>query len=153
MVVHLAGAKLAAQDLDQVVSADTQLVGAAQTTSTINMTTSAQDLTGTSLTVTTTYANTLVGIWALFDVTYTNAADVGTAGAVFIGTAVVDGITQSGEAHFNGFRSTSAGMWITTLAAAGAHTIKLQGRVTGSMTGSAQTNATHTKWHAFVLGP
>lgn len=152
MAVHLAGAKLAAQDMDQVVSADTQLIGAAQTTTTINMTTTAQDLTGTSLTFTTSYANTLIGVWAVFDVNM-STTDATTNAIVFIGTCLVDGVVQSGEAHAGANRVTCAQYWIATLTSAGSHTIKLQGKVNSLGAGSTQTNNVHTKWTGFVLGP
>lgn len=148
-----AGQKLAAQDLDQLVSSTTQIIGAAQTTSLQSMTLSAADLTGTSLTFTTLYANTKVTIWGCFDVSYTSLSDTAIGTKLFVGTCLVDGVTLSGEAHFNGTRATVFQEWITTLVAAGSHTIKLQGLVTASLTGACQTNSIHTKWHALVLGP
>lgn len=140
-----AGQKQAAQDLDQLVSSTTQLLGAAQTTATISMGASAADLTGTSLTFNTVYANTKIGIWAVYD------AAVVTGTPLFIGTCLVDGVLQAGEAHFGGvnaMRGTCAGMWLTTLTSPGSHTIKLQGSGSGT-----QTFSIHTKWHALVLGP
>lgn len=140
-----AGQKLAAQDLDQLVSNTTQLLGAAQLTSSLAMGASASDLTGASATFNTLYANTKVGIWAVYDVQITTGAPI------FIGTCLVDGVTVSGEAHLggvNGLRGTCAGMWLVTLTASGSHTVKIQGSGSGTT-----TFATHTKWHAIVEGP
>jgi hypothetical protein len=143
-----AGQKLAASDLDQILTTSSQLIGGAQTTGSITLTTSTVDLTGSSVTFTTTYANTKFALWAVFDV------QAGSSGGsvTFIGTAVVDGTTLSGgEAHLSagsGTRVTLPQMWIGTLAAAGSHTIKLQG--TGN---TYQTLGTHTKWHCLVFGP
>lgn len=142
--------------LDTVGSTAFQSVGAAQTTSSINMGAAFADLTGTSLTFTTQYANTKINIWASFDVTFTNNIDVGAGGTVFVGAAMVDGVSlaSSGEAHFNGVRTTAFQQWATTLAAAGSHTIKLQGRYNGTApTGNIQALSVHTRWTGLVFGP
>lgn len=143
-----AGQKLAASDLDQILTTSSQFIGGAQTTATITFTGATVDLTGSSVTFTTTYANTKYALWAVFD------AQAGASGgaATFVGTAVLDGSTiAAGEGHLtaaNGTRATVAQMWIGTLPLAGSHTIKLQG--TGN---SYLTNGTHTKWHCLVFGP
>jgi hypothetical protein len=148
-VTFTAGQKLAAQDLDQSVSATTQIIGAAANSHQA-CTGSAVDIAGTSLSFTTLYANTKITIWACFDVdsNSTTPANWGT----FVGTCLVDGAVQSGEAHFSGVRGTVFQEWITTLVAAGSHTIKLQETKSGG-SDTISTNATHTKWHALVLGP
>lgn len=144
-----AGQKLAAQDLDQLVSGTTQIIGAAANSHQA-CTGAGVDIAGTSLSFTTLYANTKITIWATFDVdsNSTVPANWGT----FVGTCLVDGVLQSGEAHFSGVRATVFQEWITTLVAAGSHTIKLQESKSGG-TDTISTNATHTKWHALVLGP
>jgi hypothetical protein len=150
-VTFTAGQKLAAQDLDQLVSGTTQTIGSAANSHQA-MTGSAADIAGTSLTFNTLYANTKVTIWAWFDVdsNSTTPANWGT----FVGFAVVDGtsLQSQGEAHAAGVRDTCSQGWIITLVAAGSHTIKLQGLKTGG-TDTVSTNATHTKWHALVEGP
>lgn len=140
-----AGSKVPASDLDLLVTNTTQMIGAAQTAATIVMTGSAIDLTGTSLTFSTQYTNTKIAIWAVFDVSV-------SANVTFVGTCLVDGTLQIGEAHGGGvanFRATCPGMWLTTLSAAGNHTIKLQGNAANTAT----TYSSHTKWHALVFGP
>lgn len=71
------------------------------------------------------------------------------AGTTTIGTAqcVVDGVVQSGIATFQAGaatlndRGTQAQMWQGTLAAAGSHTIHLEGTLPANM----EINAVHTK--------
>lgn len=141
--------------MDTLGSTGLQFISASQTTSSINLTGSFADLTGTSLTFTTQYANTKVGIWASFDATFTNNIDIGVGGAVLIGIVLVDGVQPTtAEAHFNGVRATVFQEWTTTLAAPGNHTIKLQGKYLGSApTGNIQTLSTHTRWAGLVFGP
>lgn len=154
MALPAAGNRITADLLAALANNSLQFIGSAQTAAPQNMTTVAADLTGTSLTFTTTYINTKITIWACYDVNYTNAADTPNLGSkLFVGTCLVDGTTQSGESHYNGPRATVFQEWITTLAASGSHTVKLQGLVNAALTGSCQTNATHTKWHALVFGP
>jgi hypothetical protein len=149
MAAPAAGQKITAAMLGQLTNNTTQKTGAAQTTGTLTMTTSAQDLTGTSLTFSVVYACTVM-IYACFDVTMIAAAV--TAGDVFVGTCVVDGGTVSGEAHLNAGRATVFQEWEVALAA-GSHTIKLQGQVTATTGGATTTGATHTKWHIWVPSP
>jgi hypothetical protein len=147
MPLPAAGAPITAQMLATLVNAELQTLGVAQTTSTITMTTTPQDLTA-STGFTTTYANTVMMCWAVFDV------DASLSAAnTFVGTLVVDGSTVSGgEAHlFGSVRATVTQMWIVTLAASGAHTIKLQGKQSAGS--GQQTQATHTKVHALIFGP
>ena len=147
MPLPAAGNRITADLLAALANNSLQFIGAAQTTATIGMTTTAQDLTGTSLTFTTTYPSTKMTIWACYDI------DMQSAGAsvIFVGTCLVDGTGQAGEAHQTVVRSTCFQEWITTLASSGSHTVKLQGKVTAGTTG--QTQGTHTKWHALVFGP
>lgn len=150
MALPAAGSLLTASVAGQLGTNALQMVGASAN-SVQAMTGSLVDIAGTSLTVTTTYANTKVAIWAVFDVD-NNANGTIANWSVFVGTAVVDSVVQSGEAHATGPRMTCEQMWIATLAAAGSHTIKLQGKSSGGSSG-CNTNPTHTKWHALVFGP
>lgn len=148
MALPAAGNRITADLLAALTNNSLQFIGATQTTSTITQTTTAADLTGTSLTFTTTYPNTKITIWACFDVTVTAGA------STFLGTCLVDGAGQTQEGHAGGvtsMRVTVFQEWIATLAGTGSHTVKLQGATT-SGTGT-QTNASHTKWHALVFGP
>jgi hypothetical protein len=78
------------------------------------------DLPGTTMTITTVEANTQVLLSAVFDVE-------NTGGDTFLGTCVVDGVSQPSEAHQKGInRITVAQSWLVTLASVGAHTVKLQ---------------------------
>jgi hypothetical protein len=118
-----AGQKLAASDLDQILTTVSQFIGGAQTTPTITHSGSTVDLTGTSVTFTTQYANTKYGLWGVFDV---QGGASGT-GVTFVGTAVLDGVTISaGQGLFSAAVGTRA-----TIA----------------------TNGIHTKWHVLVFGP
>src|SRR5882762_4382267 len=125
-MVYNAGQKFASSDADQLITSISQVVAAAQTTGSISMGAGTSDLTGSSASFTTTYANTKIMIWGVYDV-ITNGGVLIT----FVGTCVLDGATiPAGEAHSCGAttdRNTVAQMWITTLALAGSHTIKLQG--------------------------
>lgn len=144
-MTFLAGQKVSADQQNQLVSATTQLIGAAQTAASQAMGVSPADLTGASLTFSTSYANTKIGIWATYDV------EITTGTPLMIGICLVDGVTQAGEAHLgqvNAIRATVAQMWLTTLTSSGPHTIKLQGFGSG-----ATTFGVHTKWHAMVEGP
>lgn len=140
-----AGQKISTADLDTIGSVSFQFIGAAANTHQA-VTAGAADIAGTSLTFTTQYANTRVAIWAVYDPDSTGVT------SVFVGTCLVDGATQSGEAHSSTLRVTCAMMWIATLAAAGSHTIKLQSAKSGG-TDTINTNQVHTKWHALVFGP
>lgn len=140
-----AGQKLSTADLDTIGQKSFQFIGAAANShQAVNV--GAADIAGTSLTFTTQYANTPIGIWAVFDVDATGTADT------FLGTCVVDSVTQSGEAHSQCLRVTAPQYWIATLVAAGSHTVKLQSNKIGTAN-TLNTNAVHTKWHALVFGP
>jgi len=139
-----AGQKISTADLDTIGSVSFQFIGAIGTTHQAVGATA--DITGTSLTFTTQYANTKVGIWAVYDVDSTGVT------STFVGTCLVDGVVQAGEAHSTTLRVTCPSMWIATLTAAGSHTIKLQSAKSGG-TDTMNTNQVHTKWHALVFGP
>ena len=152
MAVPAAGQRITAAMLGKIPSTCTQIAGAQQTTSSINLGASAADLTGTSVTFTVAYACTIFVV-ASFDIHFTNGTDIGVTGAVGVGTLVVDGVTQSGQCEFNGQNASNAQVWQVPLAA-GSHTIKLQGaRLGPGPTGNIQTLATHTRWDAFVPSP
>lgn len=151
MAAPAAGNKITAALMGQLVNNTTQKIGAAQTTSTITMTATEQDLTGTSLTFSVAYACRIM-IVGIFDCDMNGTATA--AGVVFVGVVNVDGTSiggTSGEAHLNAGRATAPQQWIVDLTA-GSHTIKLRGKVTAA-TGISETNAGHTKWHAWVPSP
>jgi len=120
------------------------------------MTSSYQDLTGTSVTFTTQYANTKMLIIGIFDCAFTNGVDIGVTGAYLVGAAVVDGVNlhASGEAHYNGQRATVSQTWNVTLPLAGSHTVKLQATYFGpGPSGAIQTVGASTRWSGIVFGP
>lgn len=155
MALPQAGNRATADLLAGLVNNTLQFINASQTSFPQNMTSSPVDLTGTSVTFTTTYPNTKVWITAFFDVAFTNGVDIGVTGANFIGVALVDGVSlgSTAEAHFNGQKATVGQQWSTTLAAAGSHTIKLRGSYFGpGPSGNIQTGQS-TRWTGIVFGP
>jgi hypothetical protein len=152
MAAPAAGQRITAAMLGQVPNNCTQKQGAQQSTSSINLTGTAQDLTGTSVTFSVVYACTMIVV-ASFDIHFTNGVDIGVTGAVGVGTLVVDGVTQSGQVEFNGQNASNAQVWQVALTA-GSHTVKLQGSKLGpGTTGNIQTLSTHTRWDAWVPSP
>jgi len=152
MAAPAAGQKVTAALLGQLANNTIQKIGAQQTTSSINLTGTAADLTGTSVTFSVVYACTMIVV-ASFDIHFTNGVDIGVTGAVGVGTLVVDGVTQSGQVEFNGQNASNAQVWQVALSA-GSHTVKLQGsRLGPTPTGNIQTLATHTRWDAMVPSP
>lgn len=116
----------------------TTLLEANQTTATIAMTTSAQDLTGASVTFTTFGTNRQVSVTITVDADSSGISDIGIA------TCVVDGVALTGELHWGPTgRASYTRTWQTTLATAASHTIKIQGRRTGA-TNSFTTYSSHT---------
>ena len=113
------------------------------------LTTSFADVTGCSVSVTTTRANQVALVWATFDF------DVTTASAgVVQGRLDVDGSAQAGQVIGESVRlnreTKSGGPWIVTLATAASHTFKLQAQK--SMAGIAgQVLAAHTRIRVLVL--
>ncbi len=147
MAVPAAGQRITTAEQGQLVSNTLQQFSATQTTSTITMAAGVQDLTGATVTFTTTYANTKCKVIGVFDVEQS-----GTPADIFVGTCVVDGSSVSGEAHSAAVRDTCMQVWDFTLTAAGSHTIKLQGAKSGSAN-TVKTDATHTRLSVEVFGP
>lgn len=109
--------------------------------------TTATDVPSATVTVTTAQANAVVQVIGVFDML------TASTGATAVGTCVVDGSTQTGQAihtltTLNG-RETVAQVWPVTLSAAGSHTIKLQVALS-SASGSVQVGSTHTTITATV---
>ena len=155
MALPAAGNRITADLLAALTNNSLQFINASQTSFPQNMTATPTDLTGTSVTFTTTYPNTKVLITAFFDVAFTNGVDIGVSGANFIGVALVDGVSlgSTAEAHFNGQKSTIGQQWSPTIASAGSHTIKLRGSYFGpGPTGNIQTGQS-TRWTGIVFGP
>jgi hypothetical protein len=95
------------------------------------------DLAGASLTFTVATSSASVKVLGIFDNTVTGTVTV-------IGTCMVDGVSQTAEAHGGGvanLRLTVAQTWQLTLAA-GSHTVKLRGTIS---TGAGTMFGTHTK--------
>jgi hypothetical protein len=153
MAAPAAGQRITAAMLGQVPQNCTQKIGGAQTTSGITMSSSAQDLTGTSVTFTVLYACTALVV-ATFVATFNSITDLGANPTVkFGGTLVVDGVTQSGRVELNSQYATAAENWTVPLTA-GSHTIKLQGfYFGGTPAGAVTTLGTQTKWSALVPSP
>lgn len=89
------------------------------------------DVTGCVLTFTTVQANVQCSITGVFDYMNTAAGLTNT----FVGTCMVDGVSQSAQAigSQNG-RTMLTQTWATVLASPGSHTIKLRAAVTSGTT-------------------
>lgn len=125
-----------------------QLSAACSSPVTVSGTTPA-DITGCTITFTTANANASVLIIGVFDTL------VATTGApVATGNCVVDGSAQPGQATHDqntlNKRDTVSQVWNVALPAAGSHTIKLQGALSGAG-GSTTFNATHTTLTLLVM--
>lgn len=109
----------------------------------------ATDITGASISVTSVNNSASVLVIGVFDIQVVTSSGV----AVALGSLVVDGSTQSGQAIHDqvavGNRGTVTQVWNVILAAPGAHTIKLQAALSGAA-GSSTFNATHTTISASV---
>jgi hypothetical protein len=145
----------AAADVDiinngsRVAQADLVQSNTVRATAPLVLTTVFADLTGVTWTFTTLHANAVCQATGWIDNTV--AVAIG-GGGVTIGELVVDGVNQTGEilgdaASVN--RSTVGQSWTVTLAAAGAHTIKLQGRKSINA-GTVTANSAHTSVTATV---
>lgn len=119
--------------------------GSAACTAALNLTTSLQDITGCSKTFSVVGAHSIAMCFATFD----NASTVGTGNNVGVGSLVVDGSVQTGEAHWDDrtSRTTAYQSWTVSLAA-GSHTIKLQAKTGG---GTQQIQTIHTKLTVIVF--
>jgi hypothetical protein len=108
----------------------------------------AADIPGATITITTAQPNAVVQVSGVFDILTVTAGNIAA-----VGTCVVDGATQAGQAIFviitSNSRATVAQNWNVALAAAGSHTIKFQGATSPGV--SATFNATHTTLTALVL--
>jgi hypothetical protein len=106
-------------------------------------TNTAADIVGATVTFNTVGTNVQALIQGVFDMaTTTPAANFA------LGTCVVDGGAALGaecvlENDTTNYRGTGTQVWLVTLAAAGSHTIKLQGNLTSSA-GVCTFNASHT---------
>lgn len=115
-------------NVNQLNTTRTKYKKATATGVSTTVTTTAADMPGTSMTVTTSEANTVVKFTAVFDI------DSDINGDVFIGTLVVDGAAaELHEAHFRGAgRGTVTQVWLITFATAASHTAKLQVKKTAT---------------------
>jgi len=136
-----AGQKLSAADLGAITPGSAQAVLSGDQT----VTTTAADLAGCSITITTVLSNTAVVVDGVFDMVSNGTADI------FLGTLQVDGVTQTGEAHYVGTARTTVMMtWEATLATPGSHTLKLRAGK-GSNSNVMTTFQNHTR--IVVSGP
>lgn len=112
--------------------------------------TTPSDIPGATVTITTANPNASVMVTGVFDAQCVTSSGV----AVALGTCVVDGSTQTGEATHDqvavGNRGCVSQVWNVSLPTAGSHTIKLQGVLSGAA-GSTTFNATHTTITLMVL--
>lgn len=123
------------------------IVSAAATGNLTTSSATAADIPGATVTIITAQPNASVQVTGIFDVTTT------ATGGNAVGTCVVDGTTQAGQAIHanitNSDRQTVSQVWTVPLATAGSHTIKLQGAVTTA--GTDQFSLTHTTINLLVL--
>lgn len=123
------------------------LASASATSNLSSSSATAADIPGATVTITTVNANASVQVIGVFDATTT-----GTGGNA-VGTCVVDGATQAGQAIHglvtNATRETVTQVWNVVLSTAGSHTIKLQGATSGA-SGTVQFSSTHTTINATV---
>lgn len=145
-------ARLVSTDAD-VAALETQLAGyttvveGVQSTATIGLTTSNQDLTGATVNVTTNGANRVVEIVATVDGESSGTTNIGVV------TCVVGATTLPGELHWGPTgRASYSRKWRYVIAAAGTYAVKLQGLKTGN-TNNFTTYATHTNVVATVHNP
>lgn len=114
--------------------------GVVRATGNVNLSTSAQDATGASVSITCDVASTCIAT-AFFDV-----QGIVSGTSAFIGYFNVDGSNQSAEAILasasGSIRATVGQTWSVSLSA-GVHTLKLQAKVQVD-TGTEQLNTTHT---------
>lgn len=116
----------------------TTVTEAVQSAATIGMTTTLADITGVTTTFTTVGTSRDVEITATVDGESNGVTDIG------IVVCVVDGTPLTGELHWGPVgRASYSRSWKTTLATAASHTIKLQGKKSGS-TNTFTTYQTHT---------
>lgn len=121
------------------------VLAAACTSNLSTSSSTAADVVGASIPVTTVQLNAVAVVIGVFDMTTTSTGGAG------VGTLVVDGVTQSGEAIHSlvttAARETVAQVWTVTLAP-GSHTLKLQGASSGA--GTVAIGNTHTTITATV---
>lgn len=137
-------------DLDtKVTLSETSITNsiAAAATSSLTLTTTVTDIAGATVSITTAVPNTVVVVMGVFDIFASNT----TASDVAIGVLDVDGTAQAASALFEALvtgttahRATVAQTWRVTLAAAGAHTLKLRASKSANTAGSYSAQTTHT---------
>lgn len=123
------------------------VVSAAASSSLTTGSSTPADIPGATVSITTAQPNAVVLVMGVFDITAASAAAVAA-----IGTCLLDGALQAGEAHHvintASSRETVAQNWNVAIPTAGPHTIKFQGACGG---GSAVFNSAHTTLTALVL--
>lgn len=112
------------------------------------------DITGATVTFTTTTPNCQFFAYGAFDVIVTNDST-----NTFVGSCSADGIAFTDTVNIKDqssgvgltFRSTTGKLWSGTLATPGSHTIKLRGATTGGTT--TVTQGSHTNIIVVCLAP
>lgn len=119
-MTFVAGRKLRAGELNQI--SPNAVEGVANPGGGFQaITTTAVDLAGATVTITTAVINTAVVVSGVFDVDSNGSTDV------MVGRLDIAGVTQSGEAHYQGTgRATVTQTWRSTFAAIGSYTLKLR---------------------------
>lgn len=144
-----AGQVIRTTDLTTIVGADAKS-GAA--TALLALTTTITDITGTSVTFSTTAANAVLLVTLFADVECTAFTSAGLA----VAELWVDGAAQSPFAQLqvsaNGQRATVGQTHRIVLASAGSHTVLMRGRKSGG-TNTINMNATHTRWTGLLIDP
>jgi hypothetical protein len=110
----------------------------------------AVDIPGCSVTVETEVANARFIAYGVFDMQMVN-----TSSTTGVGVLDVDGTDESRQAIFNGLtngaRETVVQVWSGVLAAAGSHTLKLQGFIGAGTTLHVRANTPHTTLTVHVM--
>jgi hypothetical protein len=105
------------------------------------------NIVGASVTIITAQPNAVVTVIGFFDMT------ISATGGNAVGTLVVDGSTQSGQAikamETVNDRATVGQFWTVPLASAGSHSFQLQGAATAS--GTVAFGITHTTLNLTVF--
>jgi hypothetical protein len=106
--------------------------------------TTAADIPGATVTVTTVADNAAYKVVGVFDAEVLVTSTTG----LMVGKLVVDGTGASGTAVYGmdtADRATIVMTWTGTLGAAGDHTLKLQGNLSASISSGARFNKSTTK--------
>ncbi|MDX2679300.1 hypothetical protein [Streptomyces soliscabiei] len=140
-MAYLAGERMTAGRTNRLQPVD---YDAAATSALPVATTTYADIPGCSITFTTAVAGATYKAWGTFDCNVTT-----TSGSILmVGHLLVDGVVDTGIAVYGMDtldRATIAMTWKGTLAAAGSHTLKLQGALTSALASGGSFLQSDTK--------